>query len=444
MRISSTSALLNRHLTYINPLMMKKLIIAVCCVALSLQTQAQQALPAYVNKHAAAIASIDPAYTDYSDLQALKKAIGNSRIVMLGEQTHGEGSTFLAKTRIIQYLHEQLGFDVLAFESGFYDINKIWPQAEQGASFKALVPGNLFYMYATSEEMFPLFNYLQQQVKGAKPLAVTGFESQHSGAKAINEMMPDMEQFLAGHHPGFIDTGWQVFKTLCPSTFKTRDFRPDTASMGMFFKEIATLKVALKPASNKINADLLQDQGFWYRVVCSIESQAIRYWGFAKGNEINYRDLQMADNLIWLADTVYAGKKIIVWAHNGHIANTMGNSEGKGALEDFYNTFIPMGAKLKKHYGNNVYALGFSGAAGKYMDYVSLKIVDVPAPAAGSIEAALAGTNKAAALLDYRTAGKILQQNQVGCIGDFVPATAVWPRIFDGLFFIHNSTPVTR
>lgn len=423
---------------------MKKLVIAVCCVIPFLQTQAQQPLQTYVDKHAATITSIDPGDTDYKDLKALKQAIGNSRIVMLGEQTHGEGSTFLAKTRIIQYLHEQLGFEVLAFESGFYDVNKIWENVNAGASIMEQAPNNLFYMYATSEQMYPLFDYIQQQLKTPKPLTVTGFESQHSGAKAISEMMPDMEKFLGTHYKNVLDSNWQRFETICPTLFKDRNYRPDSASQQRFFKEVNSLKALLRPVNNQVRTHLPDDQGFWYRVVCSIESQAIRYWGLAKGNEINYRDLQMADNLIWLADTVFTGKKIIVWAHNGHIANTMGNSEGKGGLQDFYNTFIPMGAKLKKHYGNNVYALGFSGAAGKYMDYGSLKIMGVPAPQPGSIEAALANTNKPIALLDYRHAGKVLQQNQVGCIGDFMAATAVWPRIFDGVFFIRTSTPVIR
>ncbi|MGB5554717.1 MAG: hypothetical protein WBM83_08685, partial [Flavobacteriaceae bacterium] len=51
------------------------------------------------------------------DLSPLK----NSKIVLLGEQTHGDGAVFDKKVELIKALHEQLGFNIVVFESGMYD-----------------------------------------------------------------------------------------------------------------------------------------------------------------------------------------------------------------------------------------------------------------------------------------------------------------------------------
>ena len=83
----------------------------------------QRDIKTYVLANVRQIAAIDPAFQGYSDLEVIADAIGDARIVMLGEQDHGDAPAFLAKTRLIKYLHEKKGFNVLAFESDFFGIN---------------------------------------------------------------------------------------------------------------------------------------------------------------------------------------------------------------------------------------------------------------------------------------------------------------------------------
>ncbi|MGH9894114.1 MAG: erythromycin esterase family protein, partial [bacterium] len=66
------------------------------------------------------VRSIDPADEDFKDLEPLIKAIGSARVVQLGEPSHGAGSSFAAKARLIKFLHRRMGFDVVAWESGLY------------------------------------------------------------------------------------------------------------------------------------------------------------------------------------------------------------------------------------------------------------------------------------------------------------------------------------
>jgi hypothetical protein len=61
---------------------------------------------------------------DFSDLAPLADFVGNRRIVLLGESGHGVAEFNHLKVRLVKYLHEELGFDVVAFESSFYEC---WP-----------------------------------------------------------------------------------------------------------------------------------------------------------------------------------------------------------------------------------------------------------------------------------------------------------------------------
>jgi erythromycin esterase-like protein len=374
---------------------------------------------------ATAIRSIDPADTDYADLEALRRAIGGARVVLLGEQTHGEGSTDLAKTRLVRFLHERMGFDVLAFESGLYDCARIEENVRAGAALNQEVLGSLFYMYATSEQTRPLFAYVQTH-----GLVLAGFESQHTGEKAKTQLFPDFTRFLSARYPRLVDSNWSVFQRLSLATFASRDFRPTDAGKTVFFATVSRLKAILDD-KGVVKGALTDAPGFWYQVTCSIESQALRYWGLTHDNPDAVRDAQMARNLIWLAEHAYPGKRIIAWAHNVHI------SLGLGTFGP--SSFVPMGHTVKEHFGDKSYAIGFTGATGTYMDYTNSAILTVPTRSRGSVESTLSGY--AYAFVNYHAPAPA---RQTGALADYGELTGAWPTVFDGLFFIHSVFPVKR
>ncbi|MCW3467860.1 erythromycin esterase family protein [Chitinophaga nivalis] len=391
------------------------------------------------------VRSINPADTAFSDLQAFRQAVGNARIVLLGEQTHGEATTYEAKIRLVKFLHQQMGFEVLAFESGFYDCARIWENTQNGAALSKEITGSLFYMYATSKQMAPLFDYLQSTVNKPRELTVAGFESQHSGAKALNDLFPDFERFLQQKHPDLLQQNWGLFKNLSVATFKSRDNRPDTGDIRLFNEKLQVLQQTLAKDPAGSSSHLLQVSGFWLQVVNSIASQTSRYWGNVSGNELSVRDLQMAENLIWLAEKAYPGKKIIVWAHNIHVAkSTSGLIPPDDNTRAFLSTFKPMGATVSEHFGAKAYVIGFTSAAGTFMDYVSGKILPVPALKPGSLEAHLAATGHRWSFTDLRRKSPVLQQPLASALFDYSPATGIWPAVYDGLFFIKTAAPVAR
>ena len=421
-----------------------------------------------LKKYVSPVRSIDPSDTDFSDLAGLKTAIGDARVVLLGEQTHGEGSTFLAKTRIIKFLHEKLGFEVLAFESGFYDCARIWENVKNGGGLSDEVIGSLFYMYATSKQMQPLFDYIQSGLRQEHSLIVTGFESQHSGVKAKTDLFVDFERFLKRGHPEMMDSAWKLFRRVSVATFGSRDYRPGEGEKSVYFREILALKQVLgddQPASGKLTDDqpangkladmdsLTGSAGFWYRVVCSIESQALRYWQMVAGNEVSVRDLQMAKNLIWLSEKAYPGKKIIVWAHNVHISKSLTSlgpdsaeapKPSSGKAPGGADAFVPMGVTIHAYFGLRAYHIGFSGSEGSYMDYVDSHIISLVPKTGKTVEGKLAGTGYAYAFINYRSSPGELRQKQPASWADYMDIQGRWPEVFDGLFFIKKVFPVDR
>ncbi len=58
------------------------------------------------------------------DFSPLEPLFARSRIVMLGEQDHGDGASFAFKGKLIEYLHLDCGYNMLAFEANFYGLSR--------------------------------------------------------------------------------------------------------------------------------------------------------------------------------------------------------------------------------------------------------------------------------------------------------------------------------
>ncbi|KIV53164.1 erythromycin esterase, partial [Aneurinibacillus migulanus] len=113
---------------------------------------------------------------DYSDLAFLKPLLKDKTVVSLGENFHRVAEYSSVKTRLIKYLHEELGFDVIAFESGLGDSAAIYENADS-LTAKQMMGGSIFPIWH-SKETLELFDYIKQQRKTNKPLYLAGYDMQ--------------------------------------------------------------------------------------------------------------------------------------------------------------------------------------------------------------------------------------------------------------------------
>ncbi|WP_136467943.1 erythromycin esterase family protein [Flagellimonas onchidii] len=388
-----------------------------------------QPKPSMVEDVAVEINSISPNDTDFSDLIALKNIIGDSRIVLLGEQSHGGGSTYSAKVRLIKFLHQEMGFEVMAFESGMYDCAKIWQHMLTGKKMRDEVLNSMFYMYATSTEVKPLFNYMDQQMGGAKPLSFCGMDSQHTGEKSKQYLISDLKTFLKKNNSVIQNQkSWEVFERKIADIINM-DRSTTDEDKTEFYKVIGNLKLELANFKPK-ESGFLNNSGFWIEIINSLESQGKRYWGDIEDMD---RDRQMASNMSWLLKNTHKDKKVIIWAHNFHIARGL-------------NPVLPMGHFLKKEFGEEMYAIGFTGYNGEFINFVNDKRVSIAKPSKSSVEQSIKNLGWPYAMIDLRhlAENSTLKQQQKGRLFNFNEHSFVLPKVFDGLFYIETTTPTIR
>ncbi len=351
------------------------------------------------------------------ELTAFGDIVKDKRIVALGEQTHGAGNVFALKSQLIQYLHQYHDFDLFVLESGMYEVDRLWQLASEGESLKALASGNIFYMYAKSEEVTPLFNYINKQITSEKPLTLVGFDSQHTGALSNKNLVADLESNLAQTKSKLISlASWPIFKRKLQQVLDLSTTRFIAQEEQQFFSLLQRVQGIFKE----------NDNGFWHRIAVGLEAQANRQWGLK-----DERSKEMGENIKWLAQQ-HPNKKILVWAHTWHLTK-------KG------NSGINAGNVLSDHFGDEYYMVHFTGNKGSFLDFIDMKIKPVKETKSPSVENVVVNLSDADVNFfdvltnEEKTAGLSLLVNDYNTN---LPSK-VWSTYFDGIFVSKKVSPAT-
>lgn len=414
----------------------RQLIVLTVLLCILQSTYAQPAIKKFVEEHAQHIVAVDPDSINFTDLEAIGNAIGNARVVMLGEQDHGDAPSFLAKTRIIKYLHEQKGFDVLAFEGDFF-MNYDWEKAiKDGRNLDSFFKQNIPPIWTYCHACVPLFKYIPATLQTARPLAVTGFDNQ-MGSKA---MFPVLDSAIKKLQLP-ITTRQDYSTVIYPLISKWYNHLKDSVKIGKCISYLKEIKQQL--------GDGKESSGFWPML---IDNQLTHIEEWIKIKEfwphMNVRDSQMAVNLKWISEVKYAGKKIIVWAHNYHVSKHSGHYP-----QEFMNEAKTMGSCYTSEAAmrNQTYILGFTSYRGTE-GRLAREIRKIPAPKKNSLENWM-NKDYQFAFVNFRDYNAINNQKQESfymsgaTIGGGTDAAdhrnemAEWTNIYDGVFYIKDMYP---
>lgn len=294
---------------------------------------------------------------DFKNISALREKLKDVEIIALGENTHGLGQVFKAKADLVKFLHQELGFNLILFESGFGDGALAWAQFDS-LSNKAFTIAFTSNFYYHSKEILDLMAYVKNQ---DRKLRIQGFDCQPQQ----NYLITRMAQIVTPIDSLFaksVKSEFRNFNKLYQfendkdtiSFYKQRDeFVSFLDKYTKIIKENEQRLLRSGTTQNEIDAIIKSNQIFT-DTYSKIEFGSMMGWPISA----NIRDKSLFETIKWFKENS-PETKIIIWAQNSHIENKPKPN----------NSVNWMGHSLKETYGNKYYSLGAVVYSGKNLEY---------------------------------------------------------------------------
>jgi erythromycin esterase-like protein len=225
--------------------------------------------------------------------------------------------------------------------------------------------------------------------------------------------------------------------------------RPNRAVLEKFTSSQHRLAEMLR-ANERVFARQTRERrtGFMRRVIDSLAARAMNLHqqlgtdaapetdgGLA---EQNRRDACNAENLRWLIERGYPGRKIIIWAHNAHVMNAYYEAPAWKTirLTPAANAMKPHGVFLAEWLGRDLYTIGTTAYEGED-GWKDLAASPIPPAREVSVEGRLHQVGHRYAFLNLRDEQGPLRQTQTMRVPKYDEVEiADATHAYDGLFFI--------
>lgn len=302
-----------------------------------------------------------------ADYAFLKGAIGDHNIVQLGESIHVTQEFPRARLRLVQYLHEEMGFDVLAFEGSLIDAwlaqDYIYHShlSEQQTATQAMKLA--FFGLWQTDAMREVMQYVVRTQATAHPLYLSDFDIQpgmgriNRGATAATGAFLEA---LRAYDPSVSSDQLDRWRTALGSVLSCD--APAGAELPLAAIEDWIGKTAAKVATQRpeIHAAALRLAPSYIRARIE-HCREVREAGGSRRTYQIARDRLNAVNALALRDTISKSHRILLWAHHSHVNH---NTSGRG---------IPsMGQHLLAAAPDALYTVGLFAGGGSAYDAFSL------------------------------------------------------------------------
>ena len=257
----------------------------------------------WLDKHAIVLAATE-ATGNLDDLAPLASIVGNASVVGLGDGTHGSHEFYTTKLRMLQFLVQQKGFDVLVVQGSFAQFQRVnaYVQGGPGDVRQVLTPvlGEIEVFYLKVDEFAAVVEWMRNYnlTRGSKPaIEISGAES-FDGRRAAQLVV----DYLRVVDPASVNAALAAYTCVTP-------FEPAAGCSGatQSIREAIAAKEADYTARSSARqfADALQ--------AATVVTQSV---SLPETGIDAIHDAATVTNLLWARDHRGTAKKIVYWAHD--------------------------------------------------------------------------------------------------------------------------------
>lgn len=344
------------------------------------------------------------------DLAWLDEAIGDARVVAIGENAHYNRESYQLRHRLMRYLVERHGFGAYAMESGFVEgtLTDEWIRGGQGQTGSVMANGMTSLMGLWTEMRAHLEWMRQHNVESAEPVGFYGIDLSGSNIS----LLPGLDAvigYLAHADPDF-EMDPRIRETA--SAFAA----PSAFSLSQAVIAYGQLAPERRDALTAGLADLaarMEGRRLDYRqrTTAHTYERALRALhltvaidanarAMARGDHDSVffnRDGAIADTVEWILDRE---DRIVLAAHNGHIQRWPARWPGMPSA-------ATMGMHLADRIGEDYLVIGTTNGTGQTLNteadfYAGKLFTDLEPPRPGSLDALMAASGDGPFATDLR------------------------------------------
>ncbi len=397
----------------------------------------------------------DHFYDPEDQLEKLFEQIGNSRIVLLGEASHGTHEYYTWRARISKELIRNKGFNMICVEGDWPDCYRInrYIRSYTEDDVSALQVLKEFHRWPTwmwaNWEIAALMDWLKNHNKGKDFRGQAGFYG--LDVYSLWESLEAIFDYLEKNDPAALPVAERAIQCFEPYDREGQDYAT-AARLTPESCEPAVLRLLmeLRERVPMYNSD--PEAPFNTEQNAHTAVNAERYYrSMIKGGpeSWNIRDTHMTDTLERLLDFYGSDSKAIVWEHNTHIGDARATDMHRHGM-------VNVGQLARERWKDQaVFSVGFGSYRGTVIAGESwgapMEEMEVPAARKDSWEELLHREGPEDKVIicreikDYELMSKRLSHRAIGVVydptmeryGNYVPSLI--PARYDAFMFIDET-----